>query len=178
MSKDISPLKRFVDWVREPLSPIDVTYDFATDTPPGRDPDRHSQTLRRYHIQLWSKPLPNGELAVLEPYKRKGLMELRAGDIQLRCSSDAAVLPVIGGVRKDVLSGVPRKERERVHALGRTIGGRIIFPSQQIEKKMTINGARGTNARIRDRFDLTLECIRLGLTPFRGHRLKRPLWPR
>ena len=26
---------------------------------------------------------------------------------------------------------------------------------------MTINGARGTNSKIKDRFDLTLECIRL-----------------
>ena len=30
----------------------------------------------------------------------------------------------------------------------------------KIDGKMTINGARGFNAKIRDRFDLTLECIR------------------
>ena len=42
----------------------------------------------------------------------------------------------------------------------RTIGGYIIFPGKKIDNKMTINGARGLNHRIKDRFDLTLECIR------------------
>ena len=42
-----------------------------------------------------------------------------------------------------------------------TIGGFIIFPSKRIKGKMTINGSRGVNHRIQDRFDLTLECIRL-----------------
>jgi hypothetical protein len=45
--------------------------------------------------------------------------------------------------------------------LGYTIGGSIIFPSKKIDGKMTINGARGFNVKIADRFDLTLECIRL-----------------
>lgn len=36
---------------------IDTAFDFRTDTPPGRDPDSHSPTLRRYHQLLWSKPL-------------------------------------------------------------------------------------------------------------------------
>ena len=38
-----------------------------------------------------------------------------------------------------------------------TIGGAIIFPKRQ----GGINQAKGCNAYIRDRFDLTLECIRL-----------------
>ena len=41
-----------------------------------------------------------------------------------------------------------------------TIGAYIIFPAKRINKKMTINGARGVNHKIQDRFDLTLECIR------------------
>jgi len=40
-----------------------------------------------------------------------------------------------------------------------TIGGYILFPAKKIENKITINGARGFNARIVDRFDLSLECI-------------------
>jgi hypothetical protein len=36
----------------------------------------------------------------------------------------------------------------------------IVFPGKKVGGAMTINGARGCNARIRDRFDLTLECIR------------------
>lgn len=39
---------------------IDTTYDVRTDTPPGKDPDSHSPTLRRYHQLHWSKPLPDG----------------------------------------------------------------------------------------------------------------------
>ena len=35
-----------------------------------------------------------------------------------------------------------------------------MFPSKKIDNKMTINGARGINHKIQDRFDLTLECIR------------------
>jgi len=42
-----------------------------------------------------------------------------------------------------------------------TIGGYIIFPAKQVDKKMTINASRGLNRKIKDRFDLTLECIRL-----------------
>jgi hypothetical protein len=37
-----------------------------------------------------------------------------------------------------------------------TIGGFIVFP----RSPASINGERGLNAKIRDRFDLTLECIR------------------
>lgn len=39
---------------------IDVGFDMRSDTPPGKDPDAYSPTLRRYHQLLWSKPLPNG----------------------------------------------------------------------------------------------------------------------
>jgi hypothetical protein len=46
-------------------------------------------------------------------------------------------------------------------ALGSTIGARILFPGNRVDRKPTINVARGFNAQIVDRFDLTLECIRL-----------------
>ena len=45
-------------------------------------------------------------------------------------------------------------------AVGYTIGGMIIFPSNRVDGRQTINGARGFTRRIADRFDLTLECIR------------------
>jgi hypothetical protein len=44
---------------------------------------------------------------------------------------------------------------------GSTIGANIIFPNNRIDGKHTINQARGVNSLIDDRFDLTLECIRL-----------------
>jgi hypothetical protein len=42
-----------------------------------------------------------------------------------------------------------------------TMGGMMLFPSNVVEGKMTINGARGCHPRLKDRFDLTVECIRL-----------------
>jgi hypothetical protein len=36
----------------------------------------------------------------------------------------------------------------------------MVFPGNQVDGKPTINGARGLHPQIRDRFDLTLECIR------------------
>lgn len=36
----------------------------------------------------------------------------------------------------------------------------MVFPGRKVDRKMTINQARGCHGSIRDRFDLTLECIR------------------
>ena len=44
---------------------------------------------------------------------------------------------------------------------GSTIGAYTLFPRNKIDNKFTINQARGINSLIDDRFDLTLECIRL-----------------
>ena len=60
----------------------------------------------------------------------------------------------------DISKQIPKKEIESFYNLGCTIGGYIIFPSNRIDDKMTINGSRGVNIKIKDRFDLTLECIK------------------
>jgi len=36
----------------------------------------------------------------------------------------------------------------------------MVFPAIRVDGKMTINGAKGFHPRIKDRFDLTVECIR------------------
>ena len=36
----------------------------------------------------------------------------------------------------------------------------MLFPGNRVGGKMTLNGARGCHPRIKDRFDLTVECIR------------------
>ena len=56
---------------------IDVTFDFRRDTPEGKDPDSHSNTLRQYHKLLWSKQLPNGSEFTLEFMGRKPPFYLR-----------------------------------------------------------------------------------------------------
>ena len=55
---------------------------------------------------------------------------------------------------------LPLHEKEAFWNLCCTIGGFMVFPSNRIDMKPTINGARGMSRKIEDRFDLTLECIR------------------
>ena len=61
---------------------------------------------------------------------------------------------------KHITKLFPEEENEAFRTIGSTIGGRLVFPGNMIEGKQTINGARGCHSKIRDRFDLTLECIR------------------
>ena len=60
-----------------------------------------------------------------------------------------------------ILDQIPNSLIMELFGAGSTIGSYILFPSKRISNKMTINGARGCNHKIKDRFDLTLECIRL-----------------
>jgi hypothetical protein len=60
-----------------------------------------------------------------------------------------------------LIAQIPSVKLDAFQALGSTIGARILFPGNRVDKKPTINVARGFNAQIGDRFDLTLECIRL-----------------
>lgn len=62
--------------------------------------------------------------------------------------------------RKQWLTQQIPKAVNEVYSAGSTIGAYIIFPNNQLDKQQTINGARGCNSRIDDRFDLTLDCIR------------------
>lgn len=41
-----------------------------------------------------------------------------------------------------------------------SIAGRALFPGNMIDGQQTINQQRGRNAKVADRFDLTIECIR------------------
>ena len=52
------------------------------------------------------------------------------------------------------------KEVQELFDLGSTIGAYLIFPNNKVDRKHTINQARGILRIIDDRFDLTLECIR------------------
>lgn len=140
---------------------IDTAFDAYSDTPVGRDPDSHSPTLRRYHQKLWSKPLPNGDRFTLSADKPKAYLRHNSALGEFSLSSDAightyryvkAMAPVI--------EQVPIEELEEFYSVCSTIGAYIVFPSQRIDAKPTINGARGMHWKIRDRFDLTLECIR------------------
>ena len=65
--------------------------------------------------------------------------------------------------RKHTTDGVPdQRTWPFLESLFRDIrlGFRILAAGNRIDGKQTINGARGFNRKIADRFDLTLECIR------------------
>jgi hypothetical protein len=139
---------------------LDIAYDFQAEAG-KRDPDSYSATLQRYHQLLWSKELPSGQMF--------GLAPVRVGSARaLRHESDLGVFML----SSDTLANSNRNKlrtfydqmgpasNEVWHRHGGAIGGRLVFPRNRIDGKQTINQTRGTNHRIRDRFDLTLEAIR------------------
>jgi hypothetical protein len=139
---------------------IDVTFDFRSDAG-GKDPDSHSPTLRRYHRLLWSKPLPDGTPFTLEDLGSKGYLRHRSHHGEFLLSSDT-VLRTFSMHKKmsHIIAAISESEREDALHRGYTIGGMMLFPGVKIDGKQTINQARGMNAKVQDRFDLTLECIR------------------
>ena len=58
------------------------------------------------------------------------------------------------------IDSISSEEIDHFDYITYTMGGMMVFPGTKIDGKMTINGARGCNSKIRDRFDLTVECIR------------------
>ncbi|WP_419247639.1 DUF6994 family protein [Salipiger abyssi] len=141
---------------------IDTTFDFYSDTPVGRDPDSRSPTLRQYHRYLWSKPLPNDIRFSLSDSHPKTYLYHSSSSGEFFLSSDA-----LGHTYRywksmqHIISEIPPTELEAFFRVCSTIGAYIIFPAKMINRQQNINMARGTNSRIKDRFDLTLECIRL-----------------
>ena len=148
---------------------INIDFDFTSDTPNywndfwndtilgggGADPDASSKTLQAYHQFLWSKPLPNGEQ-----------LNLSVGNNYLtwkhfRFGSDSILASFryikYRNMLEDVSKVLPDYQKFIENFIHKTytIGGSIIFP-----KENSINRARGINPFIKDRWDLTLECIR------------------
>jgi hypothetical protein len=139
---------------------IDVSFDFQTDAG-GKDPDIHSAMLRKYHKFLWSKPLPCGRTFILDD-TRPGLYLHHSSELgEFELSSDSAIATFNRYKRmKHIIEMLDPDECQNFLSMAYTIGGMILFPSNKINGKLTINGARGLNSKIADRFDLTLECIR------------------
>lgn len=138
---------------------IDTDFNFHSDAK-GGDPDSTSPTLREYHKILWSKPLPNSKLFELE--KKTGSYLYHKSELgEFFLGSDAITHSYKNQKRKQWLTTQIPNEVNELFEVGSTIGAYILFPNKQINRKYTINQARGVNRYIDDRFDLTLECIRL-----------------
>ena len=152
---------------------IDISYDFTADTPhywdnfwsnnkglggSNFDPDLLSPTLRKYHQILWSRPLPNGQFFSLSQGKGADYLIWNNS----RFGSDS----IIASFRYQKYRWMMEQLKmdlpdfygfmESFLHKSYTIGGSIIFP----KRRNGINPARGCNPYIKDRWDLTLECIR------------------
>lgn len=137
---------------------LDVEFDFSKEAK-GRDPDRHSPTLIKYHRMLWQKPLRNNKLFDLTFSEKNRLTH----------SSDLGVFELssdtIGHTYRKwkrmahIIKQIPKSDIDSFLKTCRTMGGYIVFPANKINGN-TINQERGTNTKIRDRWDLTVECIR------------------
>ena len=143
---------------------FDPTFDFRTDAT-GPDPDSSSRKLREYHKRLWSKPLPNGdpfELEITFVDKRGYFLHHLSPRGEFHLTSDSAMQtwsqPEKWPEMQAVIAPIPEEEKEHFLRVAHQIGGKVMFP---VDSKPTINQARGMNRSIADRFDLTLECIRL-----------------
>lgn len=137
---------------------IDTSFDVRTDAG-GRDPDAYSATLRAYHQQLWSRPLPDGTPILVERPSRSYLrMNSPSGSWDLGSDS---IIHTYQTWRQTaaVLAQIPDEEVSAFLREGCTVGAYIVFPVA-FHAKPTLNQARGIRAVISDRFDLTLECVR------------------
>ena len=139
---------------------VDTSFNFFTDAN-GGDPDSTSPTLRKYHMTLWGKPLANGKVFNLTDDKRGAYLYHNSELGEFFLGSDAITHSYKNHKRKNWLIEQIPSEVNELFDIGSTIGAYIIFPNNRIDGAHTINQARGVNSLIDDRFDLTLECIRL-----------------
>ena len=140
---------------------IDINFDVYSDTPTGKDPDSFSPTLRSYHKTLWSKALPQGNVFTLFDEKPGAYLyhSSPAGEYYLSSDSIGHTYRYVKAMAP-IVEHFPERDMARNFQTCSTIGAYVIFPSKMVDRKPTINAARGLNNRIKDRFDLTLECIR------------------
>lgn len=154
---------------------LDINVSFATETKGfwehywnsdktlfagSPDPDKKCKLLRLYHQQIWSRDLPCGKRMELELAPSMEDYLLWNG---LRFGSDHIATSFRYKKNANVLEAVQKRienfDTWMYECLKRlyTIGGMMIFPKH----KDSTNQCRGVNPYICDRFDLTLECIRL-----------------
>lgn len=138
---------------------LDIHFDYRSDAK-GKDPDKHSPTMRLHHQLLWSKTLPSGELFNIE-IDAGGYLAHRSSLGEYLLSSDTISNSLRHQKRMaHIISQVPAERLDAFQALGASVGAITLFPGNKVDGGLTINVARGFNTRIGDRIDLTLECIR------------------
>lgn len=140
---------------------IDTNFDTRIDSN-NRDPDKYSNTLKKYHKELWSKLLPNWNKFELNDMIENIYLYHKSNLWEYFLSSDSIIHSYSKWTRmKNIIDSIPKNEIDDFLKLAYTIWWYIIFPSNKINNLATINQERWCNKKICDRFDLTLECIRL-----------------
>lgn len=122
--------------------------------------DCDAKSVRLYEQMMeWlnGRTLPNGNTLNLE---YKGKFSLMSGNISL--TGDNMFTRFCGRVPQLTESLEKKKGvnwesyQQQIIRSGWQIGGEIVFPCH----RNSLNGMRGLNRKIMDRFDLTLECIK------------------
>lgn len=139
---------------------IDTTFNVYTDAN-GGDSDSTSSTLCSYYKFLWSKNLPCGELFSLSDDKAGAYVYHNSEFGEYSLGSDAITHSYRNHKNKPWLTQQIQEEILELFDSGSTIEAYTLFPNNRIGGKHTMNQARGVNSLINDRFNLTLECIRL-----------------
>ena len=164
---------------------IDVTYNFIKDIDENidrfvtqyldnhdkvRDIDTYSPTLREYQACIYKKVLHEGELFDLKigndpeyDYLYWNNPTYYGNDLEKSRFASDSIVNMQERYAPQEKEFIPDKNikhyknklKKYVRAAS-TIGGEIIFPKHP----NSVNMARGRNHKIKDRFDLTLECIR------------------
>ncbi len=137
---------------------IDTSFNMYSDAG-GGDPDSTSPTLKSYHQFLWSKELPNGKKFHLSSSTPNSYLHHKSELGEFFLGSDAITHSYKNHERKKWLTEQISDEVQELFDIGSTIGAYTLFPNKRVNKKHTINQARGVKSIIDDRFDLTLECI-------------------
>lgn len=159
---------------------IDVNADFISDVPgyvenleknglhsSCKDPDVYSKLMQEYHKELWSRKLPNGQNMELK--SGCGSYYLYWQNFRFGADSIVNMYFYHKGVQSllncEIKQILMKKFSETtdfsifvknyLHK-SYTIGGSIIFPKNGVAN--SINTSR--YSLLKDRFDLTLECIR------------------
>lgn len=140
---------------------IDIDYDYRNDS--NFDPDTDSKKLKETQISIYKKALPCDKNICFN-------LELTEDNYLLyndmRLGSDTITQIYSEWHRNYYISNLLSKVKERMGSINfeeifakatQTIGGHIIFPSK---REISINTHRKNPKELRDRFDLTLECIR------------------
>jgi len=142
---------------------IDTTLNMEEQVQKNRDPDTFCHLLHRYHRFLWRKKLPNGEVfELIESSSPPYYFHHSCKEGNYKISSDAIIHTYSRWKKMEpIINEIGETDIRTFRYQASTIGGYILFPAGQIARKPTINAIRGMHPHISDRFDYTLECIRL-----------------